>query len=88
MFRIFQDQDDKGVTLRFEGKLLGPWVEDVRSHCARFRRNAACVRLDLSSLSFVDDAGEEALRELMGMGFEIAACSNFVAELLDREMKK
>lgn len=88
MIRIFQADDDNGVTLRLEGKLLRPWVADVRTHCVRTLREAACVRLDLSRLSFVDDAGEESLRELVSMGFEIVACSNFVAELLDREIKK
>jgi hypothetical protein len=67
-------------TIRLEGKLLGPWVEEVRKACGTVR--SVRTSLDLSALAFVDGAGERLLRDLIGRGIKVVACSNYVAELL------
>ncbi len=68
--------------IKLEGKLLGPWVEEVRQAClgctVSFRRTS----LDLSTVTFVDAAGERLLRDLIGQGIKVSACSAYVAELL------
>src|SRR5262245_50423519 len=69
-------------TIRLEGKLLRPWVDEVRKACASATDPAGQTCLDLSALTFVDAAGEELLRELSGQGIEVVACSSYVAELL------
>ena len=66
-------------TLQLEGKLLEPWVDEVRQACAP---SGGHSRLDLSAVTFVDAAGVELLRELIRQGIEIAAYSGYVAELL------
>ena len=48
---------------------------------ARSRRSGRLV-LNLAAVTFADAAGVELLRELVGEGVEIAACSGFVGELL------
>jgi hypothetical protein len=69
-------------TIRLEGKLLRPWVDEVRKACISGTDPARRTSLDLSALTFVDAAGEGLLRELIGQGIEVLACSNYVAELL------
>lgn len=69
-------------TIKLEGKLLGPWVDEVRQACAAGTIPAGRTSLDLSALTFVDAAGEGLLRDLIGQGIEVVACSNYVAELL------
>ena len=69
-------------TIRLEGKLLWPWVDEVRKACASSTDPAGRASLDLSALTFVDAAGEELLRKLIGQGIEVVACSSYVAELL------
>ena len=69
-------------TLKLEGKLLEPWVDEVRKACASGTDPSGRTSLDLSALTFVDAAGEELLRELIDQGIEIVACSSYVAELL------
>jgi hypothetical protein len=71
--------------LKLEGKLLEPWVEELRRACAGARAVSGSLSLDLASVSFVDAAGARALRELLEQGITIVACSNFVAELLHLE---
>ena len=70
------------LTLRLEGKLLGPWVEEVRQACVSGAVSSTRTSLDLSALTFVDAAGERLLRDLIDQGLEVAACSSYIAELL------
>jgi hypothetical protein len=67
-------------TIKLEGKLLGPWVEEVRKACGTVPSGRTSI--DLSALAFVDGAGERLLRDLIGRGIEVVACSNYIAELL------
>jgi hypothetical protein len=54
-------------TIKLEGKLLRPWVDEVRKACASARDPAGRICLDLSALTFVDAPEEELLRELIGL---------------------
>jgi hypothetical protein len=72
----------RAQTIKLEGKLLGPWVDDVSKVCAAGTGPSARIKLDLSALIFVDAAGERLLRDLIARGAEIVACSGYVAELL------
>jgi len=76
---------DPTKTIKLEGKLLGPWVDEVRKACAQAMAGSSRTRLDLSAVTFVDAAGVALLRELIRQGVEIAACSGYVAELLHAE---
>ncbi len=67
--------------IKLEGKLLGPWVDEVSRVCAG-GTDAGRLDLDLAALVFVDAAGERLLRELIAQGIEVVACSSYVAELL------
>ncbi len=73
---------DGGRALRLDGKLLGPWVPELRRACLRNGDRAPAAHLDLSALSFVDDDGLVALRELAEQGVVLAPCSPYVAALL------
>lgn len=82
MLRITQTIVDRSVLLcRVEGKLLRPYLGELRVACQK-RPVGATVRLDLTSVSYVDAAGEALLRELLQSGVTIASCSGYVAELL------
>ena len=83
MLRITQiDGQDATRTFKLEGKLLEPWVAEVLRVCAS---RPGETRLDLSGLSFVDQAGARLLRDLLRRGLSVSACSSFVAELLHLE---
>jgi anti-anti-sigma regulatory factor len=69
-------------TIQLEGKLLAPWVDEVRQACAAGMDSSSRISLDLSALTFVDAAGEGLLRDLIGRGLAVVACSGYVAELL------
>jgi hypothetical protein len=69
-------------TIKLEGELLGPWIDEVRKVFALGTDLSGRTSLDLRALTFVDAAGEGLLRDLIGRGIEVVACSNYVAELL------
>jgi hypothetical protein len=78
-------QNDSGRTFKLEGKLIGPWVNELRNVCTESLDRAEQVGLDLAALTFVNAAGAELLRELSRQGIIITRCSAFVAELLHAE---
>jgi hypothetical protein len=78
-------RNDSGRTFKLEGKLLGPWVDELRNVCTQPLDRAEQVGLDLAAVTFVNVAGAELLRELIRQGIIITQCSAFVAELLHAE---
>ncbi len=76
---------DSAPTLRLEGKLLGPWVAELGRVCDELPCTAGRLSLDLSAVTFVDGPGVALLRDLLGRGATLAACSGLVAELLHLE---
>ena len=78
-------RSDAGRTFKLEGKLLGPWVDELRNVCTPALARLEQVGLDLAAVTFVNAAGAELLRELIRQGIIITQCSAFVAELLHAE---
>src|SRR5437879_670868 len=83
MLRITQSSGTGHTrTIRLEGKLLQPWVAEVRRVCAASDDPLERSNLDLSALAYVDQAGANLLRDLIRSGMAVSVCSAFVAELL------
>ena len=76
----------RGLTIKFEGEIPGPWVDAVRDACAKQGRRSARPSLDLAAVTYVDAAGVQLLRDLVAQGAAIAAGSSFVGALLHREL--
>jgi hypothetical protein len=70
------------LTLKLEGEILEPWVSSVREACAPPVRRSEPLYLDLAAVTYADAAGAQLLRDLLGEGVEMAACSGFLRELL------
>jgi hypothetical protein len=75
-------QEGGRLTIKFEGEILAPWVGTVREACSTGGRRPERLRLDLAAVTYADAAGTQLLGDLMREGIEIAARSNFLAELL------
>jgi hypothetical protein len=69
-------------TLMLEGKIVGPWVDELSRACEEPRIRACCFRLDLAEVTFVDPIGVKLLDDLVGRGAAIVGCSAFIADLL------
>jgi ABC-type transporter Mla MlaB component len=84
MLRIAQvDKPNDSIrTLKLEGKLLGPWVDELRRVCEELRVPPSELCLNLSAVTFVDAAGFSLLVDLVRRGTTISECTGFVKELL------
>jgi ABC-type transporter Mla MlaB component len=71
------------VTLRVEGRITGPWVEELRTAC-RLHTSPDDVQLslELADISFADAGGIALLRELRNRGVGLIRTTPFVAEQL------
>ena len=74
--------NDSVDTLKLEGKLQGPWVDEARDAYALSAAQASRTCLDLAGLIFADGDGAALLRELIRSGARIVGCSSYFAELL------
>jgi hypothetical protein len=71
------------VTLRAEGQITGPWVDELRIAC-RLHSFSDDVRLslELGDISFADEKGIALLRELRKSGIGFIHTTPFLAEQL------
>jgi len=70
-----------GSRLRLEGRLIGPWVAELRRACEPIIAFRRPLVLDLSDVVFVDAAGLDLVCALAQRGVALD-CSGFVAEQL------
>ena len=81
MLRITQSPAVQITTLNLQGKLLAPWLDEVRAALDAAR---ACGRVcvDLAELQFADHAGIAFLRGLRDEGVELVRGSALIEGLL------
>jgi hypothetical protein len=83
MLRItMPEAEDPAATIRLEGEVSGPWVDELRRLCGVALRRRRRLVLDLARVRFVDRKGVALLRRLMTGPVHLTGCSAFVAELL------
>jgi hypothetical protein len=78
---------DSNRTLKLEGKILGPWVDELSRACEEHGTKPHCLRLNLAAVSFVDPIGVELLDDLTRKGVTLVGCSDFIADLLNGNRK-
>jgi ABC-type transporter Mla MlaB component len=62
------------MSLVLEGRLAGPWVEELRSYCRHaVEHQQPCRRIDLSGVTFIDADGKLLLTQLWQQGVELQA---------------
>lgn len=68
------------VSLKLEGRLVGPWVEELRRVCEPLLAEARALKLDLAEVSYADAAGVAALHSFKSRGVSLKNCSPFVEQ--------
>jgi hypothetical protein len=91
MLRISVEPANGLVTIRLEGRVVGPWVDE----CDRAWRGIQAdlgrkkVRLDLREVLFMDDRGTGLLREIRKASHaEVVADSPLTEYFAERIMRK
>ena len=78
---IIQRADD-GIQFQLEGRLIGPWVEELRRLSDQALSQQRTVSLDLQKVWFVDLQGVDLLRYLAKKQVTQINCSPFVSQQL------
>lgn len=81
MLRITRSDSGGGVVLLLEGKLLEPWVDELRATIERAGGTTPVV-LDLVGLRFADSVGALLLATLQRRGVVLREPSCFIAALV------
>jgi hypothetical protein len=77
------ESSTSAVTLRVEGRITGPWVEELRTACnVHTFPDDVQLSLELADISFADTAGIALLREMRGRGVDFIRTTPFLAEQL------
>jgi len=83
VLRITASAGDK-VVLKLEGRLVGPWVDELRKTVWRTEECRQSLEIDVSDLTFADDDGEKALSRLHRMGARFRGRNLFSEALFER----
>ena len=85
MLRISNTSGSNGVTVVVEGRLAGPWVDEL-GRCwtaLRTAHDAGSVRVQLEGVTFIDAAGKALLRTMHEEGASLAASGCMTREIVD-----
>jgi hypothetical protein len=66
MLRITIEESESAETIKLEGKIVGPWVEELSRtwHSMVPALGRKQLRLDIRCVSFLDGRGRQLLREI------------------------
>ena len=78
MLKITTRTDPTGTSFELEGKLVGPWVQELKDCWQKAARSDRSVRVLLCAVTFIDDKGRDLLAEMYQHGAELVAegCMN------------
>lgn len=69
-----QDAESGALSLVLEGRLFGPWVEELNACCRRLSAgHGRCTKIDLAGVTFIDADGKALLARLWREGAELRA---------------
>ena len=73
------------TTVALEGRLAGPWVDELRASWRSLAttRDASSIRVDLDAVTFIDTAGKALLWAMHQQGAALTATGCMTRALLD-----
>ena len=83
VLRITYTAGDRAA-LKLEGRLVGPWVDELRNTVLRIEAPGMPAEVDLRELTFADEDGERALLWLFHMGAQFRGGGSFSDYLCQR----
>lgn len=84
MLRITFQEDPVGTTVKLEGKLSGPWVEELeRSWIEHPLQPSRQITVDLSDVTYIDPEGKRLLARMMGKGVYLQGTQLMTRYIID-----
>lgn len=85
MLRITLDKNPRATSLRVEGRLTGPWVNELEQAWRAATSDPADGRvcIDLTDVTFIGDDGKQLLETMYAEGAKLKACGCANRRLID-----
>lgn len=83
---VKNEESRKQLLLEVEGRLAGPWVEELERSWESERRKASSddIVVRLSSVTFIDEAGKELLSKIFQAGSRLEGSGCMVRAIIAR----
>jgi ABC-type transporter Mla MlaB component len=90
MLRITTQTRADSLSLRLEGRLKGPWVDELAKAWSALAKttHGMTITVDLHSVSFLDPTGCDLLLRLQQEGAVLEGASTFVNGILERKIEQ
>jgi anti-anti-sigma regulatory factor len=86
MLKIVEQGDEGSLTFKLAGRLAGDWTPELE-RCWRLAvsvQQPASVNMDLTEVTFVDDAGKELLMAMAGEQVKLIAADVQMTALVEQ----
>lgn len=83
---VKDEETQKQLLLEIEGRLAGPWVEELERSWQTERRRTPPegILVRLANVTFIDDAGKELLRKMFEAGTKVEGSGCMVRAIIAR----
>ncbi len=84
MLRVTIHDNRESLTFQLEGRLAGAWVKEVEQcwQSILARQHKPILRVDLTGVTFIDDAGKICLATMHRQGAELVAADCLTKEIV------
>jgi ABC-type transporter Mla MlaB component len=82
MLRVTPMRVQKKAMLKLEGKLSGPWVDELQRCWTSLKQEESPISVNLQEVSFLDGRGRSLLLRMEREGAHLVECSDFIGNLL------
>jgi hypothetical protein len=87
MLKITTRTDPAGINFELEGKLAGPWVQELEACWREAANTQRSVRVLLCAVTFIDEKGRDLLVEMYRRGAELVAEGCMNKAIIDEIMR-
>ncbi len=84
MLRITVHDNPQALTFELEGRLTGPWLRELEAcwQSTLAHQRKPILRVDLTGVTFIDDAGKVCLAAMHRQGAELVAADCLTKEIV------
>jgi ABC-type transporter Mla MlaB component len=84
MLKITVQTEETRTVLELEGKLAGPWVQELESCWQQVKAADRQLRISLKAVMFIDGAGKKLLAGMHRQGVELLAEGCMTKAIVDQ----
>jgi anti-anti-sigma regulatory factor len=84
MLRITVHDKPQAFTFQLEGRLTGPWLRELEAcwQSTLAHQRKSILRVDLTGVTFIDDAGKACLAAMYRQGAELVAADCLTRDIV------